>query len=190
MEHSNTVNPWRIRSLLRLAERERRALQAKGFSVFHPSPYFRVFRKLLELGSGEGRVFLEWGSGFGTIACFAAMLGYESYGLEIEEPFVDAAASCARALDLDVQFGCGSYVPEAFEPEDAPSSHVEWDEESGYATLDLRPQDVDVIYVYPWPDDETFHRVLFRETTHADAALVTFEGPDPVILSHADVARD
>ncbi|ETW92062.1 MAG: hypothetical protein ETSY1_45385, partial [Candidatus Entotheonella factor] len=62
-----------------------------------------------------GRVFCEWGSGFGTGTCLAALLGYEAYGIEIEPELVDIAKDMARNLDIPAGFLCTSYLPEGFE---------------------------------------------------------------------------
>src|SRR4029453_14117572 len=54
---------------------------------FVPSVPERVFAVLAEVTSRQlppTRVFCEWGSGFGTATCLAALLGYESYGLEFD----------------------------------------------------------------------------------------------------------
>ena len=66
---------------------------------FVPSVPERVFAVLAEVTTRNlppTRVFCEWGSGFGTATCLAALLGYEAYGLEIDAELVRRSRALAR----------------------------------------------------------------------------------------------
>jgi catechol 2,3-dioxygenase-like lactoylglutathione lyase family enzyme len=70
----------------RLFETERN----KHMPRFIPSDAIAIYNALDFITREDfplGRVYCEWGSGYGIGSCFAAMLGYEAYGIEIEADF-------------------------------------------------------------------------------------------------------
>src|SRR5262244_2208083 len=85
---------------------------------FVPSVPERVFAVLVEVTTRKlppTRVFCEWGSGFGTATCLAALLGYEAYGLEIDEELVRLSRAIARRLGIPVTMLCTSLFPAGYE---------------------------------------------------------------------------
>ncbi|MGD9636969.1 MAG: hypothetical protein AB7U97_27055, partial [Pirellulales bacterium] len=132
-----------------------------------------------------GGRFLEWGSGIGIVACLAAELGFDSIGIEIEEPLVQIAESIASDHDIDVEFACGSYVPHGAEPFIDTAGEVTWlrtDRPDSYADLDLEPEDFDLIYAYPWPGEEQVIFDLFERCASVGALLLTFHSQDGLRL--------
>src|SRR5919201_3555341 len=84
---------------------------------FVPSVPERVFAVLAEVTTRNlppNRVFCEWGSGFGTATCLAALLGYEAYGLEIDEDLVRLSRAIARRLGIPVTMLCTSLLPAGY----------------------------------------------------------------------------
>src|SRR4029453_9763666 len=84
---------------------------------FVPSVPERVFAVLEEVTRRQlppTRVFCEWGSGFGTATCLAALLGYEAYGLEIDAELVRLSRAMARRLGIRVTMLCTSLFPGGF----------------------------------------------------------------------------
>jgi hypothetical protein len=72
---------------------------------FVPSVPERVFAVLAEVTTRNlppTRVFCEWGSGFGTATCLAALLGYEAYGLEVDAELVRLSRAMAWRLGIPV----------------------------------------------------------------------------------------
>src|SRR5437773_8109575 len=85
---------------------------------FVPSVPERVFAVLEEITTRKlppTRVFCEWGSGFGTATCLAALLKYEAYGLEIDEELVRLSQAIARRLGIPVTMLCTSLFPAGYE---------------------------------------------------------------------------
>src|SRR5437879_5872070 len=85
--------PADVRSFLREADRRidrfQRDCHVPGFV---PCDFTRVYGELRSLTTSEltpGNLFCEWGSGFGVVACLAAMLEYDAYGIEIEGELVE-----------------------------------------------------------------------------------------------------
>src|SRR5499427_5605444 len=84
---------------------------------FVPSVPERVLAVLEEVTTRKlppTRVFCEWGSGFGTATCLAALLGYEAYGLEIDEELVRLSRAIARRLGIPVKMLCTSLFPAGY----------------------------------------------------------------------------
>src|SRR5947208_2272141 len=80
--------PADVRAFLREADRRIQRFRRDGrVPAFVPSDYVRVYgtlRALAEADLAPGRLFCEWGSGFGVAACLAALLDFDACGIEIE----------------------------------------------------------------------------------------------------------
>ena len=175
------VVPADVSAFLREADRRIARFQDDcRVPAFVPSDYvgaYRVLHALAESGAAPGHLFCEWGSGFGVVACLAALLEFDAHGIEIEADLVDAARRLAGDFDLPVEFECGSFIP--------AGSEVTLSGEAGFAWLTtsegpveddfgLGPADFDVIFAYPWPDEEAVISTLFDRHAAPGAVLVTY----------------
>src|SRR4029079_19467023 len=105
----------------------------------------------------------EWGSGFGVVACLAAMLDFDAVGIEIESDLVDEAQQLADDFDLPVEFFCGGFIPRGSAIHAGSGySWLSTDESTGDGVLGLDPDDFDVTFAYPWPDEEGATETLFE----------------------------
>lgn len=151
---------------------------------FVPSDYdavYSVLRALSESPYLRGRQFCEWGSGFGVVACLAAMLDFDAVGIEIEPSLVREAQKLAADFDLPVEFVAGSYVPHGADDRVHSSGSYSWftpDSDYAYDDLGLEPRDMDVLFVYPWPDEEPVSLDLFDRYCGHGAVLITYHGGD------------
>lgn len=149
---------------------------------FVPSDYiaaYGVLRALSESTILRGRQFCEWGSGFGVVTCLAAMVDFEACGIEIERMLVDEARSLADDFGLSVEFVQGSFVPPGAEDRIHASGIYSWlttDGDYAYEDLELNLSDMDVIFAYPWPDEEAITGELFECYAGIGAVLVTYHG--------------
>jgi SAM-dependent methyltransferase len=84
--------------------------QAPRFVPSVPERVWAVLEEVTRRKLPPTRVF-EWGSGFGTATCLAALLGYEAYGLEIDEELVWRSRAIARRLGIPVTMLCTSLFP-------------------------------------------------------------------------------
>jgi hypothetical protein len=126
-----------------------------------------------------GNLFCEWGSGFGVVACLAAMLDFDACGIEIEGELVDAAQRLADDFGLPVEFIRGSFIPGKSEACLDAGDGFAWlttHGDSGLEELGLVPADFDVIFAYPWPDEERLIGALFERSGGAGAVLLTYHG--------------
>lgn len=141
---------------------------------------YRVLRAVAQQRLMPGGLFCEWGCGFGAIACLAAMLDFDAVGIEIEAELVQAARQLADDFDVPAEFVNASFLP--------PGSAVQVELGLGFAWLkaeEARPGDVgfdpddfDIIFAYPWPDEEDVAAALFERYGRPGALLVTYHGGD------------
>lgn len=133
----------------------------------------------------QGDMFCEWGCGFGIAAGLASLLGMTAYGIEIEEDLVGRATKLMKDLQLSVEILQMSYLPDGFEESEGHggkdlilpyemSSRGERVMIPEYDGLD--PQEVNLFYVYPWPDQEQMMMDLFSAVASEDAILLMYLG--------------
>jgi hypothetical protein len=148
--------------------------------AFVPSDFRAAYALLRTLASAElapGNLFCEWGSGLGVATCLAAMLGFDALGIEIEADLVDAAQELADDFALPVEFVQGSFIPPGGESLTTAANGFSWlttDEGKVHEELGLDPGDFDVVFAYPWPDEEQAIPALFAEYSKPGAALMTY----------------
>jgi hypothetical protein len=179
----NSATPEPVRRFLHEAERRIEEFQATSRSpAFVPSDYagaYDVLRVIAAANIAPGPRFCEWGSGFGVIASLAAMLEFESCGIEIEPALVDAARQLADDFELSVEFVCDSFIPPGGETCADVSPTFAWlttDAGRAEQELDLAVDDFDVVFAYPWPDEENVIDDLFDRFAATGALLVTYHG--------------
>jgi hypothetical protein len=140
---------------------------------------YRVLEAVATNSLARGTRLCEWGSGFGVVASLGSFLGYESCGIEIEGELVIEARRLADDFDLDVELVRGSFVPRGAEARVCTAGNYAWlttDGDDAYDELGLDPDDMDVIFAYPWPDEEEVTGTLFERYAGDGAVLATFHG--------------
>lgn len=154
-------------------------------ATFVPSDYAMVYRALAAVRDQSGPEFCEWGSGLGVIACLAAMLGFDAVGIEIEQRLIDASRALAKDHKLNVEFFCGSYVPDGH----VPAMELENDSvmtiehgRAAYDELGLDPDDFDCIFAYPWPGEDDVITELFDRYAARGSLLVSYHGQDGLMV--------
>jgi hypothetical protein len=177
--------PPDVRRFLKDADRRiEDFLYSARVPAFVPSDYptaFRMLRALSETPVARGNRFCEWGSGYGVVTCLAAMLGFEAVGIEIDPGLVDCARRLAEDYGLDAEFVAGSFVPRGAEERVYRAGEYAWlttESDDAYDELGLDPADMDVVFAYPWPDEEAVTDQLFDRYAAAGAVLVTHHSGD------------
>jgi hypothetical protein len=137
-----------------------------GKGLFVPGDYryaFQILQWLLRTkAAAKGAAFLEWGSGQGMVAILGALLGYEAMGVEIDEALVKESRELAARYDATARFEHGSYDPNT----------------EGLKVFTAKKRAV--VYVYPWPGEESFFLRLFDETASRGAFLLMCLGPEDI----------
>ena len=111
------------------------------------------------------------------------MLDFDACGIEIEAELVDAARQLAADFDLPVEFVRGSFIPTGSVLGDG--SKFSWlctDDDDAEEELGLAPSDFDMIFVYPWPDEEKLMEDLFDEHARPGSLLMEYQGGDIIKL--------
>ena len=156
-----------------------------GASGFVPSNFatvYRALRAIAEANLAPGNSFCEWGSGFGVAASLATMLGFDACGIEIERVLVDASRKLADDFGLPVEFVHGSFIPpgdeahadEAYAADNDGYFWLVTDADNAYHDLGLGPDDFDVVFAYPWPNEERLVEALFENHAAEGALLLTY----------------
>ena len=135
----------------RRIERFQEEGRVPGFVASDFAVVYAALRAVAAAPLAPGNLFCEWGSGFGVVACLAAMLGFDACGIEIEAELVDHARRLAGDFGLSVHFFYGNF-------------------------LTSEPADFDVVFAYPWPDEEQLIERLFEHQARTGAVLVSHHG--------------
>ncbi len=163
----------------------------KRMPRFIPSDAIAIYNAL-DFITGEdfplGRVYCEWGSGYGIGSCFAAMLGYEAYGIEIEAELAKASQELADDFGIDIRIIHDDYMPEGFEcysgmggtelvkPEHYTFGRDDIDDVARYEGMDRGLDEVDLFFIYPWPSEQEFVQEFFHAVAADGAILLAYYG--------------
>ena len=181
--------PHDVRVFLREAGRRIEQFQEEcRIPGFVSSEFPAVYAILRAVEAGQvapGKLFCEWGSGFGVVACLAALLEFDACGIEIELELVRRAQRLADDFALSVRFVHGSFLSPEDERGLAESDEFAWlSTEGQHAAMELgmEPADFDVVFAYPWPDEENLVERLFERHARAGGLLVSYHGGDLVYV--------
>ena len=159
---------------------------------FIPSNAELVYRHLSSIVSGDfslGDNYCEWGSGYGVGTCLASLLGYESYGIEIEPSLIKASRKLAQDSNISVTIIERDYMPEGFECYEGsggaelirPENYT-YQERSesrpGYEGMDADLDEVDLFFIYPWPGEQEFVLEFFQAVAADGALCLIYLGDD------------
>jgi hypothetical protein len=188
--------PADVRRFLREAGRRvRRVQRADRVPAFAASDFARVYGALREVeraGLLAGRWFCEWGSGLGVVSCLAATLGLDAWGIETEPVLVRAARRLAADFGLPVEFVRGSFIPAGAEASLTRGHDFAWLSRGGpsaYEAMGLGPEEFDLVFAYPWPDEEPLIEGLFEGHARAGAMLLTYHADGALRLRRL-IGRD
>lgn len=162
--------------------------QAPRFVPSVPERVWAVLEEVTRRQLPPTRVFCEWGSGFGTATCLAALLGYEAYGLEIDAELVRLSQAMARCLGIPVTMLCTNFLPAGYAVYAGvdgaalvtPASvgdHHDTDAAGGplhYDGMAIAIADIGLFFAYPWPEERALMRQLFEAVARAGALLVVY----------------
>ncbi|WP_193212928.1 hypothetical protein [Luteolibacter marinus] len=195
-----------VAALVGEAELRREKFYAAGLGLRYPryiasdpAVFHAALRFLEDEGYLRGKVFCEWGSGFGIATCIAALCGFEAHGIEIEEELFDLATGLASDQGIPVEFLNLSYLPDGYDESEGvggkdliiPEYLNTRDGSVPRPVYDgLDPDEVDLFYVYPWPGQERMMMDLFREVASPGAVLLMYNGEGEIAAYLYDEAEE
>lgn len=153
---------------------------------FHPFVHadFEVVLDALETLQRPGARFLEWGSGTGVITIMADLLGFEAYGIELDEGLVAIARKLAGEHGSGARFAAGSFLPSGYRwrpgGRGADRMGTIGSGTSGYLELGLPLDEFHLVYAYPWTGEEDLMLDLMRQYGSRDAGLLLYRGNQTV----------
>jgi hypothetical protein len=148
------------------------------FHPFVPADYDQALAALLPLRE-PGLKFLEWGSGTGVITMIADLLGFEAYGIELDEELVAFATELARETGSGARFAAGSFLPAGYRwrpPHGDGRTGTIGDGPSAYPELGLPLEAFDIVYGYPWGGEDALMLDLMKTYGGRHARLLIHEG--------------
>ncbi|HSG08598.1 MAG TPA: hypothetical protein VLA36_09575 [Longimicrobiales bacterium] len=151
-----------------------RSVRQNEWHPFVPADYERVLEALLVLRA-PGLRFLEWGSATGVITIMADLLGYEAYGIELDEGLVNVSVEMAARYGSGARFAAGSFLPAGYtwSPRDGDGRMgTVGAGTSGYLQLGHPLDDFDLVYAFPWGGEESMMHDLMRKYGGPAAGLL------------------
>lgn len=164
-------------------------VRTKNWHPFMPANYDRVLQRLIEYYK-PGMRFLEWGSATGIITIMADMLGYESYGIELDGELVRTARMLADKYQSNARFAAGSFMPMGYVWRDSTGDNrmgTLGQGDSGYVELKHPLEDFDLVFGYAWDGEMPIMEDVMRCYGGADARLILHGNIDTEV--HKGVRR-
>jgi hypothetical protein len=149
-------------------------VRGRAFHPFVAADYEGVLTALLR-HRGAGLKFLEWGSASGVITIMADMLGFEAYGIELDESLVNTARTLATKFKSKARFAAGSFLPAGYvwRPVGGDGRIATiGDGASGYREIGHPLDDFDIVFGYPWGGEEPMMRDLMTRYGGSNALLL------------------
>ena len=156
----------------------------REFRGFVAADYEEIYQVLVQL---QGRVanVLEWGSGLGVITIMASSLGFDACGIEIESQLVDLSRGLAERYGPQARFATGNFIPDDYEwsPEYGDGDFRTASEAaSGYEELDMELRDFDLVYAYPWPNEQPMYRDIMQQCGGRNSLYLDYDAREGAIL--------
>ena len=118
-------------------------------------------------------------SGLGVVSCLAALAGFRASGVEARGRLVRGARQLAARFDLPAEFARGSFFPKEGSGRLLAGREFAWlstGGRCGHEALGAGPEEFDLIYAYPWPDEEALVAETFEARASCGALLLTYHG--------------
>lgn len=199
---SSVSLPPEVENFLAVAHRYTETFYGEQLGLRYPkyvpsdaALFYTSLTYLQNEGLLQGNRFCEWGSGFGIACGVAALCGMDAVGLELETELVARSRDLLTECDLSVEILNLSYFPEGFDESEGHGGkdliippHASGGPYVGSPQYDgLDPEEVDVFYVYPYPDQEEMMQDLFETIATPGAILLMYLGDSEMAaFTHED----
>lgn len=159
---------------------------------FVPSDYASIYQCLKTVYDDQmlpGNRFCEWGSGVGIVAALAAMVGFESFGIEFDSKLCTVAEQIHHDHAIPVEVVNGSFIPEGVEDliDDAFAMHdgelaLHTDPDLAYHEIGYEISDFNLIFAFPWPNDVELTCDIFDRCAAPGTLLLTYYDGGTIVL--------
>jgi hypothetical protein len=166
-----------LHAATRLAERFQFDFYLPAFVSSDFGLAYAALRQLEASKLALGERFCEWGSGLGVVTCLATLAGFHAWGIEAQVRLVRGARQLAAEFDLPAEFTCGSFIPAGARRDLLAGREFTWLSTGGrcaHGALGIGLDEFDVIYAYPWPDEECLVEQLFDGHARPGTLLMTY----------------
>lgn len=125
--------------------------------------------------------FLEWGCGLATMTGVAALMGLRSVGIEIDPRLCRRARKHLASASIQAVVLNDSFLPagsdELSEPQDP---RVSLRHGPGSAAAGAALQSAGTVFVYSWPGEEHFLKLVFERNAEPETLLMLYRGADQI----------
>ena len=164
--------------LVDVAGEDRRDFVSSELAAVHAT-----LQELLDRDLARGMLFCEWGSGVGAVCAVAASLGFEANGIEIQPALVAISRGLLDDLHLEARFAHGSFLQPGDEELVSTCDHTCQDVSlDAYRELGFELADCDVVFAYPWPQEDASYDEVFLRHATPGALLITFHDSSRVLV--------
>lgn len=128
----------------------------------------------------DGRMFVEWGCGFGVVTGIASLLGLDAIGVEAEQFLASEAQQLLDTNQIKAEVWQGNFLPQGADrlaEEDDPVVSLSHTCEPAYESRGISLNDFAMVFVYPWPGEEHFLKAVFQRFARSAALLLLYRGP-------------
>jgi hypothetical protein len=115
----------------------------------------------------------------------ASRMGFEAYGIESQSELVEYARLLSRAYQSNAKFAAGDFVPDDFEWNPAKgheASRPVIDAGAGYAELDKKLADFDLIYAFPRPEEHGLFESIVKDCGRPGSLLLSYDADEGINL--------
>ncbi len=142
-----------------------------------------AIKRCLDRNIPDGRLFVEWGAGFGVVTGVAGLLGLDAIGIEAEPFLCEQARELFVANDVPGELWQGNFLPDGASDlaEDTdPLVSLTHSIKPAYDEHEMALSDFSIVFAYPWPGEEHFLRLVFDRFCRSGATMIMYRGPNHV----------
>ncbi|GAB5406913.1 MAG: class I SAM-dependent methyltransferase [Aureliella sp.] len=142
-----------------------------------------AIERCLDRNIPDGRLFVEWGAGFGVVTGVAGLLGLDAIGIEAEPFLCDEARELFKVHGVPGELWQGNFLPDGasdLADDTDPLVSLTHSIEPAYDAHEIPLSDFSIVFAYPWPGEEHFLRLVFDRFCRPGATMVMYRGPNHV----------
>lgn len=128
----------------------------------------------------DGKLFVEWGCGFGVVTGIASILGLDAVGVEAEEFLCGEGRALFERAGIQAEIWQGNFLPNGardLADDEDPLVSLTHYIPAAYEEHDFTFDDFALVFAYPWPGEEHFLKLVFDRFARSGALMLMYRGP-------------